>query len=150
MSTINQALIQHLREVEHLSEDELELIDIDQTATPFDANGGTYIIYTDEQADAECHQRITDNLCAVGSQILAEFTHLPKEAFSAIISRSPKMSTADANDVIIALIKGVDKELTDLTQKVIGLETRGSYLATYDHEEYPLDHPADLYLYRIG
>lgn len=107
----------------------------------FEAEGNTYLVLTDEEADEKAKEYILDSLWAFNAEFLSGNTNLPVEVFTALQDKCE-----DANETFREL---VDKcgDFDRLVSDAISSDGRGHYMNTYDGHEHVL---GDYFIYRIS
>jgi len=121
-------------------EDHIEEVSYDENT--FDAEGGTYLVLTDEEADKAASDYIRESLWAFNAEFLADNTDLPAEVFSMIQAERSE----DANEVFTTLVTKCG-DIEELISDAIGADGRGHFLAPYDFEE---SQEGEFYIYRTN
>lgn len=102
-------------------------------------DGQEYLVLTDDDADAECAERIKDSLWAFNYHFLAAHSKaisaMGEKAFRAI-----QEQCESANDAVEAMVDDLDALIED----AIACDGRGHFLSGYDGEETEV---AGLYFY---
>jgi len=111
------------------------------TENAFDAEGGTYLVLTDEEADAAAKEYIADSLWTFNAEFLASETDLPEEVFTALQERCE-----GANETFRKLIDGTCG-LDEFADSAISADGRGHFLAQYDHNE---NEQGEYFIYRTN
>lgn len=108
----------------------------------FEAEGGTYLVLTDEEADDAAREDIAELLWAFNAEFLSGHTGLPSEVFSAL----QENQSEDANETIRTL---VDKcgNFDQLVDEAVSSDGRAHFLNTYDGHEYAV---GDYFIYRTN
>jgi len=106
----------------------------------FSANGGEYIVLTDEEADERCADYIRESLWAFNPDFLAAHSCAPSEAFEAIAANGKCESNSE---IIEEMIDDFDEFVAD----AIRADGRGHFLAPHDGDEIEA---GEFYIYRVG
>jgi hypothetical protein len=110
----------------------------------FECNGETYLVLTDEEADAATAQAIEESLWAFNASFLAAY--MPEGIGEEEINSIRGDRCEDANEVMIALVNA-GRGLKTLVNDAIGSDGRGHFLNHYDSEENESE-CGDYYFYR--
>ena len=111
----------------------------------FECNGETYIVLTDEEADAAAAQDIELSLWAFNASFLAGY--MPEGISEDDVNSIRGDRCEDANGAIIALVNA-GRGLETLIEAAIGLDGRGHCLAHHDGEEHESE-CGTFYFYRV-
>ena len=98
----------------------------------FDAEGGEYLVLTDEEADELAELKIRDSLWAFNASFIA--SHSTKGWSDRCVRALEKMQgelCEDANPIVEALIEDMDRFVSD----AISADGRGHFISRYDGEE---------------
>lgn len=106
----------------------------------YEAEGNTYLVLTDEEADEKAKEYIRDSLWAFNADFLSGITGLPALVFTALQNEMYE----DANETILQL---VGDNFDRLVSDAISSDGRGHFMSSYDGEEHEL---GDYYIYRIN
>ena len=104
----------------------------DQVWGHFDAPGGEYSVFTEDEAEEAAGEYIRDSVWAFTAWFIAD--HAPDGITSDHIDAMRGDSCEECNDAMIALVEagsGMDRFISD----AIGMDGLGHFLAHYDHEE---------------
>jgi len=137
-----EALAKHLGitlEEEETWEDHIEEVSYDENT--FDAEGGTYLVLTDEEADKAASDYIRDSLWAFNASFLAEHTGLPEEVFAAL-----QPQCEGANETFRKLVDATG-DFDALVSEAVSSDGRAHYLNTYDGHEWQ---EGEFYIYRTN
>jgi hypothetical protein len=139
-----EALAEFLEiEVEEGEELDFYVTEDDYTDNAFEAEGGTYLVLTDSEADEKAQEYVSESLWAFTPSFLASETELPEEVFTALQDKAE-----DANDTFLTLVeKCCDGGIEAFTQTAISYDGRGHFLAQYDSEESQV---GKFYIYRTN
>jgi|WetSurMetagenome_2_1015567.scaffolds.fasta_scaffold59244_2 hypothetical protein len=88
-----------------------------------------YVVYTDEEADEACAERIKEDLWAFNSDFLSGATGLPSMVFKKLGELCE-----NGNEAVLAIVEktcGLDH----VVQQAIGIDGRGHFLSSYDGNE---------------
>jgi len=98
----------------------------------FDAEGGEYLVLTDEEADELAKLRIRDSLWAFNASFIASHTKngLDDAAEKALAEMQGRLCES-ANPIVEALIEDMDHFISD----AISSDGRGHFISHYDGEE---------------
>jgi len=96
----------------------------------FEAEGGEYLVLTDEEADDAARERISESLWAFNASFIVAHADLPSEA-EEMIRGFQEAKCEGANDTIRGMIKDLDHFVND----AVACDGRGHFLAGYDGEE---------------
>jgi hypothetical protein len=107
----------------------------------FDAEGGEYMVLTDDEADDRAKEYIKDSLWAFNASFLSDFTGLPIVVFEAL---QPQCESA--NDAIEQIIEQGDG-LDDFVEQAISADGRGHFMSSYDGEE---NEEGEYFIYRTN
>lgn len=111
------------------------------TENSFDAPGATYLVLTDDEADAAVRQYVEESLWAFNPEFLSSNTGLPVIVFEALQDKAE-----DANEAFRALVTGCgDFEM--LIRDAVISDGRGHFLAQYDGNE---DEEGDFFIFRTN
>lgn len=108
----------------------------------FEAEGKTFLVLTDEEADEKAKEHIRNDLWAFNPEFLSGYTGLPVEVFSAL----QEQHYEDCNETIFELVDkfgGLDK----LADEAIGYDGRGHFMSSYDGQEHEL---GEYFIYRTN
>lgn len=106
----------------------------------FEAEGSTYLVLTDEEADEKAREYILDSLWAFNADFLASNTGLPAEVFTALQDKCE-----DANETFKTLIEKCG-DLDEFVSEAISSDGRGHFMNSYDGQENEL---GDYYIYKM-
>lgn len=111
------------------------------TDNEFDAEGNTYLVLTDDEADDAAREYIADSLWAFNADFLSGNTGLPSEVFEGM-----QEQCEGANETFRTL---VDKcgDFSRLVSDAIASDGRGHFLNTYDGHEWE---EGDYFIYRTN
>lgn len=107
----------------------------------FEAEGNTYLVLTDDEADEKAKEYILESLWAFNAEFLASNTELPVEVFEALQEKCE-----DANETFKTLIEKCG-DLDELVSEAISSDGRAHFMNTYDDQENEL---GEYYIYRIN
>jgi len=98
----------------------------------FDAQGGEYLVLTDDEADELAEREIRESIWAFNADFVASHTKngLSDECIEAIKEMQGRLCE-DANPIIEALIEDMDHFISD----AILSDGRGNFISRYDGEE---------------
>jgi hypothetical protein len=96
----------------------------------FEAEGGEYLVLTDDEADEAAKDQIEDSLWAFNASFIISHSDLPAEA-EEMIKGFQESKCEDANETIRSLIKDLD----DFASDACSADGRGHFLAGYDGDE---------------
>lgn len=136
MSTINETIKEFFRS-EGWEEEVVETIDADSTDEYFTVGGQEWIALTEDEAYERARNYIEETLGYFNTEFLSNLTNLPEIVFE---------NLPDEHEAVKAIVDatcGMDKFVSDAIRE----DGRGSFLSTYDGEEYEAD---DLLLYRTN
>ena len=120
-------------EIEIPEGEELEDVITEETYTEhaFEAEGNTYLVLTDSEADEAAEEYVTNSLCFFNASFLASETGLPEEVFSALQEKYE-----DANETLLTLVNAhCDGGIEAFTKTAIRYDGRGHFLNQYDGKE---------------
>lgn len=100
------------------------------TSNEYEAEGNTYLVLTDEEADEAVAQYVRETLWAFNASFLADNTGLPEEVFTAMQDRCE-----GANETFLKLVEDCGN-MDELVSDAISIDGRGHFLAQYDGEEH--------------
>ncbi len=109
----------------------------------FDAEGGEYMVLTDEEADQRATEYIKDSLWAFNPSFLSGETDIDEDVFTAIASNDRCESN---NDAILALIKG-SCGIDAFVSSAISADGRGHFMSSYDGNE---NEQGEFFIYRTN
>lgn len=105
-----------------------------------EADGGEYLVCTDEEADEEAKEKILDLIWAFNPEFLR--AHLP-DGMTEDVIKAIQTTCEGANEPLKAMIKDLDHFVED----AIGADGRGHFISSYDGEE----NEEDVYfIYRVN
>ena len=130
--------IKALSEFLEIKEDEIEKSKYDEEA--LEAEGGEYLVLTDEEADQRTADYIRDTIWAFSASFLV--CHMPKGVSQEIIEMAQEKSE-DANETLKAMIVDLDHFIDD----AIGADGRGHFLNSYDGSE---GEQGDYFIYQVN
>jgi hypothetical protein len=99
----------------------------------FDAEGGSYLVCTDDEAYLEVLEYIKESVWAFNASFLASYTGLDKEVFKAL---QPQCESV--NKAILSLIKA-NGSIEDFVEEAVKADGRGHFLSSYDGNENEVD-----------
>ena len=111
----------------------------------FDADGGEYLVLTDEEADEKAAEYIKDSLWAFNADFILSECELPFELKEGIQAGQEKQCES-ANDWIESLIEktcGIESFI----ESAISADGRGHFMSSYDGEE---SEQGDFFIYRVN
>tara|TARA_R110000824_G_scaffold92704_3_gene224699 strand:+ start:285 stop:719 length:435 start_codon:yes stop_codon:yes gene_type:complete len=111
----------------------------------FDCDGGTFLVLTDEEADAAAAEYIKESLWSFNAEFLAAYTPEGIDAYEINALRGDRCE--DANTGIVALVKA-GCGLETLIEAAIGIDGRGHSLAHHDSVEHE-SACGDFYFYQV-
>lgn len=118
----------------HLGIDPSEIEPSTYDETELDAEGATYRILDDDEADAAVVEYVKESLWAFNSDFLADETGLPASVFKALSEQYE-----DANEAVLAIVeKMVDGGVEEFAAEAASADGRGHFLSGYDGEEIDL------------
>lgn len=121
-----------------VKESEVEVTKYDNTI--FEAEGGEYLVLTDDEADRKTGDYIRETIWAFNPEFLA--CHMPEGVNEEII-RLAQEKCEGANETLKAMIVDFDHLVDD----AIGCDGRGHFLSSYDGEE---NEEGDYFIYRVN
>ena len=95
----------------------------------YSQGGRTYLVLDPEEAEAQCADRITEDLWTFRPEFLSDYMPLPPAQIQAM----QRAMYEDANDAFLTL---VGNDLDKLIGEAIRRDGRGHFLASYDNEEH--------------
>lgn len=99
----------------------------------FDADGGEYLVLTDDEADELAAERIKESLWAFNAEFIASHTkHGLDDAQIEAIKEMQGRLCESANSIIEALIEDLDYFIDDAVKS----DGRGHFISHYDGEEH--------------
>lgn len=113
----------------------------------FEADGGTYLVLTDAEADEAARKEVERSMWAFSAEWIA--SHCKVEGVTAeLISKIQELLHEDAQAIIVTLIGDMEHFVSDS----ILADGRGHFLASYNSEEheYNVSGEATLYVYQVG
>ena len=124
--------------------------DIEVDGWCFEANGGEYLVLTDDEAYDMCKEQILDSLWAIRAEFLVSHMDLgngsANETIAAIKAVQEKCFES-CNALLFAAIRDTD----DFVTEAISADGRGHFLAIYDHEEHEgVVDGQSFYIYRVN
>lgn len=111
------------------------------TENEFEAEGNTYLVLTDEEADAAVWEYISQSLWAFNADFLAGNTDLPAEVFTALQDKCE-----DANDTFMTLVEKCG-DFNGLVSEAVSSDGRAHFMNTYDGHEWQ---EGEFYIYRTN
>jgi len=109
----------------------------------FEAEGNTYLVLTDSEADEAAEEYVTSSLCFFNASFLASETGLPEEVFSALQEKYE-----DANETLLTLVNAhCEGGIKAFTEEAIRYDGRGHFLSQYDGSE---GEAGSFYIYRTN
>ena len=116
-------------------------------AETFDADGGTFIVATDSEADSAASEYIADSLWAFVPTFLQAY--VPDGIDADVIRTLQEAKCEDCNGALLAM---VGDDFDRLAEDAIGADGRGHFLSGYDGHENEADGPdgETVYIYRIN
>jgi hypothetical protein len=114
---------------EHLDIDMEDIEQLDNTT--FEADGETYLVCTDGEAEERAGDYIKESLWAFNTGFIIYHSSLPYDATD-MVSAFQEAKCEGANETIAALITDMDEFVED----AICADGRGHFLNGYDGEEY--------------
>jgi hypothetical protein len=113
------------------------------TDNAFEAEGNTYLVLTDSEADDAAEEYVKESLWAFNSSFLSDQTGLPEEVFSALQERCE-----DANETFLTLVeKHCEGGISEFTKEAIRYDGRGHFLSQWNGAE---DEAGEFYIYRTN
>lgn len=116
---------------EHLDIDMEDIEQSDYDSAEFEADGETYLVCTDGEAEERAGDYIKESLWAFNTGFIIDHSSLPYDATD-MVSAFQEAKCEDANETIAALITDIDEFIED----AICADGRGHFLNGYDGEEY--------------
>lgn len=111
----------------------------------FEAEGGDYLVLTEEERDEKVKEHIEQSVWAFNSSFLASQTDLPEEVFKALQDKCE-----DGNEAVLSLIEktcGLD----DFVEEAVSCDGYGHFLSTYDGNEEETEVEGETYyVYRTN
>lgn len=121
----------------HLDIDPLDVTEATYGNNEWDAEGATYLVLTDDEADAAVIDYIRESVWAFNAEFLASETGLDAAVFEAL-----QPQCEGANAAILTLIEKLAEDgLEGFAAEAVRYDGRGHFLAQYDGEELELDDP---------
>jgi hypothetical protein len=113
----------------------------------YDAEGGTYAVGTDSEADEAAAEYIAESLWAFRSDFLCAYT--PDGVTASVLQTLQEAQCEGCNAAILAM---VGDDFDRLAEDAIGSDGRGHFLSPYDGEENETDGPdgETVYIYRVN
>lgn len=111
------------------------------TPNEYEAEGNTYLVLTDEEADEAAREGIAESLWAFNASFLAEQTELPEEVFTALQDKCE-----DANETFRKLVD-TTCGLDSFVSEAVSSDGRAHFLNTYDGHEWQ---EGEFYIYRTN
>lgn len=110
----------------------------------FDAEGGEFLVFTDEEADERAEQEIRESLWAFNASFIAGHTKngLDDAAEKALAEMQGRLCES-ANPIVEALIKNMDHFIFD----AIRSDGRGHFISRWDGEEVEA---GQFFIFRVG
>ena len=110
----------------------------------FDAEGGEFLVFTDEEADERAEQEIREALWAFNAAFIASHTKngLGDVAEKALAEMQGRLCES-ANPIVEALIEDMDHFIFD----AISSDGRGHFISRYDGEE---AEAGQFFIFRVG
>jgi len=110
----------------------------------FDADGGEYLVVTDDEADTIVTDRIKESLWAFNADFIALHTKggLSDECIDAIREMQNRLCES-ANPLVEALIDDLDHFIDDAVKS----DGRGHFISSYDGEE---NESGEYFIYRTN
>jgi len=112
------------------------------TENEFHAEGNSYLVLTDEEADTAAREYIQESLWAFNPSFLSSHTDLPEEVFSIIQNDRNE----DANPVFYTLLTKCG-DFNKFVEEAISSDGRGHFLAAYDFNE---NEEGEYFIYRTN
>ena len=128
----------------HLGCDVADISESTYGENTFDAEGGEYLVLTDDEADEVAEREVRESLWAFNADFVASHTKngLSDECIKAIAEMQGRLCES-ASPVIEALIEDMDHFISD----AISSDGRGHFISRYDGEE---AEEGAFYIYRTN
>jgi hypothetical protein len=116
----------------------------------FEAEGGEYLVMTDEEADKAVKERILDDVWATNTSFLMGHLNIKADDWPDTM-KSVKAVQEKCCEGCNALLRAALKDEDEFVRAVVSADGRGHTLAGYDHEENE-ERVGDewLYIYRTN
>jgi hypothetical protein len=116
-------------------------------ADTFDADGGTFLVCSDSEADDAASEAIAESLWAFEPTFLQAY--VPDGVTASVLQILQEAQSEDCNSAILAM---VGDDFDRLAEDAIGADGRGHFLSGYDGEENEADGPdgETVYIYRTN
>ena len=112
----------------------------------FDAEGGEWVVCTDDEADTAVTENIEQSLCYFRPEFLASQTDLPVEAFQGLAQMHE-----EANEPIRRLIEKSCEGFSAFVEAAVSADGRGHFLNPYDGAEHESNVAGEIYyIYRTN
>jgi hypothetical protein len=112
----------------------------------FEADGGEYLVLTDDEAEQRAAEQIEESLWAFNTSFLEAHTDLDASALKAL-DKARETACESANP----LVKGIIRDLPHFIDDAIKADGRGHFLSGYDGEENEVKvDGAWFFIYRIN
>ncbi len=116
----------------------------------FLANGGEYIVLTDEEADAKAREYILDSLWSFNSEFIVSHANkrgqLDSDSQGILVGAIKKMQEKYCESVN-PIIKTLIDDLDYFVDSAIAADGRGHFIAPYDSKEHE---EGDYFIYRTN
>ncbi len=110
----------------------------------YDADGGEWLVLTDDEADEAAREYIRESVWAFRPEFLAGY--VPEGIDADTLQAIQGERCEDANAPILALIEAGSR-FEDFAADAIGADGRGHFLAQYDGDEHEA---GELFVYRTN
>jgi len=120
------------------------------TENAFDAEGKTFLVLTDEEADEAARDAVRDSLWACNASFLTSYIPtLRNERASRAWQKMVSELCEDAGPLVEAML---GNRLEECLGDAVSLDGRGHFLAGYDSEESEvvIDNVSTFYIYRTN
>lgn len=124
----------------HLECDVDDISEASYGENTFDAEGGEYMVLTDDEADQRAADYIKDSLWAFNASFLSGETGIDESVFEAIQNNGKCESN---NDAIASCIDDIDS----FVESAISADGRGHFMSSYDGEE---NEEGEYFIYRVN
>jgi hypothetical protein len=138
MTTRKEALAKHL----NIDADDIK--EQSWSDSEFEAEGGDWLVLTDEEADERVKEQLKETLWAFRAEFIASHTRngLSDECIKALKKMQGELCES-ANPIVEALIEDLDAFYADAMRS----DGRGHFLSSYDGEEIEA---GEYYIYRTN
>ena len=129
-----------------------ETIEVDDRDGSIIFRNKEYLVFTDEEADNECKERILEDLWAFRASYIIKYMKgydklslLQEKALTEAIEKMQETLCESANPILEAIINNMD----DFIKDAIIADGRGHFLASYDNNENEVAYDRNIYyIYR--